>query len=55
MASALLRKALDAFARLDTTAAVAILKEDNLIDQEFDGFCSKVDHLHDGRSPHDLA
>ena len=42
MASGLLRKALDAFARLDTTAAVAILKEDNLIDQEFDGFVRKL-------------
>ena len=42
MASGLLRKALDAFARLDTTAAVAILKEDNLIDQEFNGFVRKL-------------
>jgi phosphate transport system protein len=42
MASALLRKSLDAFARLDTTAALAILKEDNLIDQEFDGFVRKL-------------
>ena len=38
LASGLLRKALDAFARLDTDAAVAILKEDDLIDKEFDGF-----------------
>ena len=38
LASGLLRKALDAFARLDTTAALAILKEDDLIDKEFDGF-----------------
>lgn len=42
MASELLRKALDAFARLDTTAALAILKEDDLIDQEFDGFVRKL-------------
>ncbi|MDO9145388.1 phosphate signaling complex protein PhoU [Rhodoferax sp.] len=42
MASGLLRKALDAFARLDTTAALSILKEDNLIDQEFDGFMRKL-------------
>lgn len=42
LASGLLRKALDAFARLDTTAAVSILKEDNLIDQEFDGFVRKL-------------
>jgi phosphate transport system protein len=42
MASALLRKALDAFARLDTNAALAILKEDDLIDKEFDGFVRKL-------------
>jgi phosphate transport system protein len=42
LASALLRKALDAFARLDTAAAVAILKEDDAIDQEFDGFVRKL-------------
>ena len=38
LASALLRKALDAFARLDVEAAVSILKEDDLIDKEFEGF-----------------
>ncbi len=42
MASALLRKALDAFARLDTSAALVILKEDDLIDKEFDGFVRKL-------------
>jgi phosphate transport system protein len=42
LAAGLLRKALDAFARLDTAAAVAILKEDNLIDREFDGFVRKL-------------
>jgi phosphate transport system protein len=42
MASGLLRKALDAFARLDTAAALAILKEDDLIDKEFDGFVRKL-------------
>ena len=42
LATGLLRKALDAFARLDTSAAVAILKEDNLIDHEFDGFVRKL-------------
>ncbi|RYF64022.1 MAG: phosphate signaling complex protein PhoU [Comamonadaceae bacterium] len=42
MASGLLRKALDAFARLDTTAALSILKEDDLIDKEFDGFVRKL-------------
>ncbi len=42
LASGLLRKALDAFARLDATAAVSILKEDDLIDREFDGFVRKL-------------
>lgn len=42
MASGMLRKALDAFARLDTKAALAILKEDDLIDKEFDGFVRKL-------------
>lgn len=42
LASGLLNKALDAFARLDVNAAVSILKEDNLIDQEFDGFVRKL-------------
>ena len=42
MASGLLRKALDAFARLDTAAAVSILKEDDQIDQEFNGFVRKL-------------
>lgn len=42
LASSLLRKALDAFARLDTTAALSILKEDDLIDREFDGFVRKL-------------
>ena len=42
MASALLRKALDALARLDTKAALAILKADDLIDDEFDGFVRKL-------------
>ncbi len=42
LATGLLRKALDAFARLDTAAAVAILKEDDLIDAEFDGFVRKL-------------
>lgn len=42
LASGLLRKTLDALARLDTKAAVAILKEDDLIDQEFDGFVRKL-------------
>ncbi len=42
LASGLLRKALDAFARLDTKAALDILKEDDLIDKDFDGFVRKL-------------
>jgi phosphate transport system protein len=42
LASGLLRKALDAFARLDTAAAVSILKDDDIIDKEFDGFVRKL-------------
>ena len=42
LASGQLRKALDAFARLDTKMAVAILREDDLIDREFDGFVRKL-------------
>ena len=42
LASGLLRKALDAFARLDTSVALSILKEDDLIDKEFDGFVRKL-------------
>lgn len=42
LASAQLRKVLDAFARLDAAAAVAIMKEDDLLDREFDGFVRKL-------------
>jgi phosphate transport system protein len=42
LASGLLRKALDCFARLDVTEAVSILREDDLIDAEFDGFVRKL-------------
>ena len=41
-ASTLLRKALDAFARLDVDAAVAIIRDDDEIDREFDGFVRKL-------------
>ena len=42
LASGLLRKALDAFARLDAVAAVEILREDGQVDAEFDGFVRKL-------------
>ncbi len=38
LAAALLRKSLDGFARLDLAQAVSILKDDDLIDTEFNGF-----------------
>ncbi len=42
LASNLLRKSLDAFARLDVNTALTILKEDDLIDAEFNGFVRKL-------------
>src|SRR3954465_8345275 len=42
LASGQLRKALAAFARLDTGPAVAIMKEDDLLAREFDGFVRKL-------------
>jgi phosphate transport system protein len=42
LAIALLRKSLDAFARLDATAALEVIKKDNEIDVEFDGLLRKL-------------
>ena len=42
LAIAQLRKALDAFARLDTAQALQVLKGDDQIDQEFDGLMRKL-------------
>jgi phosphate transport system protein len=42
LAIAQLRKALDAFARLDTDRALEVLKQDDQIDQEFDGLLRKL-------------
>jgi len=42
LAVAQLRKALDAFARLDVDKAVEVLKADDLIDQEFEGLIRKL-------------
>ncbi|ASM77600.1 transcriptional regulator [Vitreoscilla filiformis] len=42
LATASLRKALDSFARLDTVQALEVIKQDNLIDQEFDGMLRKL-------------
>ncbi len=42
LATALLRKALDAFARLDVDRALEVLKQDDEIDKEFDGLMRKL-------------
>jgi phosphate transport system protein len=42
MASHLLRRALDAFARMDTIAAAQILRDDRAIDEEFRAFVRKL-------------
>ena len=42
LAITLLRKALDAFARLDVDTAVEVLKQDDQIDQEFEGLMRKL-------------
>lgn len=42
LAVAQLRKALDAFARLDVVRALEVLKSDNQIDQEFEGLIRKL-------------
>lgn len=42
LATASLRKALDAFARLDAHKAVEVIKQDNQIDQEFEGLMRKL-------------
>ena len=42
LTSGILRKSLDAFARLDTADALEILKEDDAIDREFNGFIRKL-------------
>ena len=42
LATASLRKALDAFARLDVERALEVLKQDDAIDREFDGLMRKL-------------
>lgn len=42
LAATLLRKSLDSFARLDTEMALAIIKGDDAIDQEYNGFLRKL-------------
>jgi phosphate transport system protein len=42
LATAQLRKALDAFARLDIDQAIEVLRQDNQIDQEFEGLLRKL-------------
>ncbi len=42
LAASLLRKSLDSFARLDTQMAVTIIKADDEIDEEYNGFLRKL-------------
>lgn len=42
LAASLLRKSLDSFARLDTVEALTIMRDDDLIDLEFNGFVRKL-------------
>ena len=42
LATASLRRALDAFARLDTQTAMEVIRADNEIDSEFDGLMRKL-------------
>jgi len=42
LATVSLRKSLDAFARLDADKAIEVIKQDNQIDQEFDGLMRKL-------------
>ncbi len=42
LASSMLRKTLDSFARLDTAMALDIIKQDNEIDDEYNGFFRKL-------------
>jgi len=42
LATALLRKSLDAFARLDVDKAIEVIKQDDQIDQEFEGLMRKL-------------
>jgi phosphate transport system protein len=42
LATAQMRKALDAFARLDTAQALEVLRADDKLDQEFDGLLRKL-------------
>lgn len=42
LAASMLRKTLDSFARLDTSMALAIIKGDDDIDREYDGFLRKL-------------
>ena len=42
LAAGMLRKTLDSFARLDVNMALAIIKEDDVIDAEYNGFLRKL-------------
>ena len=54
LAAGMLRKTLDSFARLDTSMALAIIKQDDEIDIGIRRLPAQADHLHDGRSTHNI-
>ena len=54
-AIAMLRRSLDAFARMDAYAAASILEEDESVDERFRATLQAADHLHDGGSALDLG
>ncbi len=55
LAMAQLRKVLDAFARLDTGAAIEVLKADDADRPRVRRPDAQAHHLHDGRPAHDLV
>ena len=55
MAVSILRRALDAFARLDTVAAAQIVRDDKAIDEEFRAFVRKLISYMTGRSAFDFG